>query len=323
MIAIDVRDGSVRWRQPSSIHAYDAVIHPDGSAIYVTSLLGTIEAFSMPSIEESGERAAAGSSLEPAWQTKLDRVGFPTLIPLPGGGVLVSTRRGVLGVSPDGNLLWKREAPTWVTDWALVGDRLILSGADGTTWVVGEEGPVPWAAAAGGHLAVSVSGDRVLAYDEEGIHRLDPEARSAERLYALPGSFPSYGDVVALSDGSVLVAHRDTAGGTLIVLAADGTLRWRRSYAGLLTGQRRLLVLGDRVYLMSKHSMASSGEVSIYEVDVERAELVRIFVGGSRDPSLADTWAAEIGGDRLLIQIGGTGMLALDVPAARGAIGRP
>ena len=64
------------------------------------------------------------------------------------------------------------------------------------------------------------AGDRVLAYDKEGIHRLDPETRSAEWLYALPGGFPGYGDVVALPDGSVLVTHRDAAGGTLIALAA-------------------------------------------------------------------------------------------------------
>jgi len=59
--------------------------------------------------------------------------------------------------------------------------------------------------------------------------------------------------------------------------------------------------------------------VAIYEIDVENAELVRIFDGGSRDPSAVDTWVAPAGKGRLLIHIAGTGLAVLDTRAARQA----
>ena len=73
--------------------------------IYVSSLFGQVEAFDLSGLQGASAITASESSGEAAWEIKLDASGFSTLLPLPGGGVVVSFREQMFGVSPQGELL--------------------------------------------------------------------------------------------------------------------------------------------------------------------------------------------------------------------------
>jgi hypothetical protein len=201
----------------------------------------------------------------------------------------------------------------------LVEDQLVLSGAGGELWSVTAEGGTLWEAQVGGRLAVS--GRSVYSYDRSGVHRLNLGARTAAMWYDLPGGLPGYGDLVPLPGGELLIAHREAEKGSLIRLSAAGIVRWRRGYDDLLWGEQRLLALGNAAYLASAYHTSTLGELALLYVDLEHVGLVRVFEGGSRTPTPADTWAIDAGGGRMLIGIGGTGMALIDPGAARQAIG--
>jgi hypothetical protein len=258
----------------------------------------------------------AAATLEPAWTANLDTGGFPTLLPLPGGGLVVSTRSGLIGVAETGEVLWQRTANVNALDWVLVGDRLVatMPGERETVWSMDREGAVPWLSVAGGRLAVS--GDRVLAYDSNGICLLDPETRATKLWVRLPGGFPGYADLISLPDGSVLVTHKTVSGGSLIAFNADGSLRWRRAYSDLVPGRKRLFTTNDRAYLAVETHATSSSQVVLYEIDLDSAELVRLFIGGTRYATPAHTWTVVLG-DLFVVHIGGTGTIALDPQRAR------
>jgi hypothetical protein len=337
LAAIDVRDGSLRWRYKSPVRAYDALIHPDRSTVYVASILGIVEAYPLPGGQDATAAERTTDPLEPMWRAGLEGVTFPALMPLPGGGVVICTERALIGLSPTGQRLWERAAGPWSPDGILAGDRLIMAEAGGDVWTVQEDKVTPWDTEAGGRLAAGITGmgtaaAGVLSYDETGIHLLDPQNRSVELWYTLPGGFPGTGDIVVLPWGStpgattsmpagiVLATHKDRTGESLTTLTSDGALRWRRSYPGTLRERRDLLALDGRAFLVSQVQGITASEVAIYEIDVGNAELVRILYGGSRDPATADSWVAPAGKGRLLIHIAGTGLALLDTRAARLAI---
>jgi hypothetical protein len=333
LTAIDLRDGSARWRYESPVRAYDAIIHPDRSTVYVASILGIVEAYPLPDAQDATARGDASTLLEPAWRTGLEGVTFPTLMPLPGGGIVISTQRALMGLSPGGRRLWERDSALWSPDWVLSGNRLILAEAGGDVWTIEDRQVTPWDTEAGGRLAAGIpsagaAGVDLLSYDETGIHRFDPNSRSVELWYPLSGGFPGTGNIAVLPPGSVqdttastplgivLATHRDRTGESLTALTSDGALCWRRSFPGVLREQRDLLTLDGRAYLVSRVQGITSSEVAIYEIDVDNAELVHILSGGSRDPSTADSWVAPAGKGRLLIHVAGTGLVLLDTRAA-------
>jgi hypothetical protein len=111
----------------------------------------------------------------------------------------------------------------------------------------------------------------------------------------------------------------------LIALNEDGTLRWERSYADILRGQQRFLMLDGRPYLVSENNRSSlSDAISVYAIDMKDAELVRIFAGffagGSRGFVSGSTPAFVIGDDRMLINVGGGRLVMLDPRAALEAV---
>jgi outer membrane protein assembly factor BamB len=254
------------------------------------------------------------------WKTKLDAVGFPTLMPLPGGGVVVSSGRNLFGVSQAGELLWEQDTVGRVFDWALTHEHLVVSllGREGSLWTIDESGPVATAPRSSSRPVMV--GDQVMLYDSDGIYRLDPGTLSTELLYALPRGSPWLGDVVALPDGGLLSAHMDRVDRRLIALNADGTVRWQRSISHVVRGQQFLLAHDGRVFLISKDATGSFSEVTVYTVDSHSAELTRIFKAGSRNPAPGDTWSFGIGDDRILIEAGGGGIAVLDTRMATDAV---
>jgi murein DD-endopeptidase MepM/ murein hydrolase activator NlpD len=320
VVAIDLLDGGERWRQPLALNPVDATLDAVRPLVYVADLLGRIEAYQVPDLRDGAAAVTSAASPEPLWEIKLDPLGFGRLLPLPGGGVVVSSRRQMLALSSAGNLLWRQDTVGRVFDWTLSDDLLIVSfeGRDGALWMIDASGPLARVALTGGH-PVTV-GDQIWIYAADGIYRLDPETLSSDLLYALPPGSLWLGDMVALPDGGALVAHTDRFDKRLIALDAGGGVRWQRSFSGITSGQQDLLLLDGSAYLASLDGTGTSREVSIFAIDLQGAQLTHIFTGGTRDPLPQNGWAYAIGDHRLLVNIGGGSMAVLDAQAALVAV---
>ena len=317
LIGINLLDGGLRWSLPRPNWASGGMIAADRPLIYVSSLFGQVKAFDMSDLQGAD---ASESSSEERWEIKLDAGGFSTLMPLPSGGVVVSFREKMFGVSPQGELLWQHDAITRGFDWELTDGQLIVStpGAEGAIWRIDESGPIELTEQTNGRPAIA--GDRIWVYDEDGIYRLNSETPDAELMYALPIGFLRLGDVVGLPDGGVLVAHTDVLDRRLIALNADGSLRWQRSYSDILRGRQHLLMLKEHAFLVTQYDTNSISEVSIFAIDLSSAELTRIFIGGSRNPVGEETRVSVLDDDRVLINIGGDVLALLDTRIAIEAV---
>jgi hypothetical protein len=246
--------------------------------------------------------------------------GTPTLIPLPDGGVAHIAQDRLLGLSPAGAILWRQSFHGQPVDWLPLADRTLVSveGQGPSLWQLQQSGPLPWQTTEGGLLVQA--GQTLLLYNGEGLYRLDPEARSAALFYALPGGLASQGDVVALPDGGVLVAHMDAGGRRLLDLDQAGALRWQRSYDGLLDGRPHLLVVNGDAYLIAEESNSDWSRVSLHAITPHNAALTQLFSGGSRSPTFDGTWTLYDDNGRLLINIGGGSLVALQPELALQAI---
>jgi murein DD-endopeptidase MepM/ murein hydrolase activator NlpD len=325
-VGISVRDGRVRWRQTSSIRATEAILDASGLMVYAANrYTGRVEALRFAGSQGSSATTAPDSPLIPLWETRLGAAGSVTLMPLPGGGVAVSSRKGMIGLSAAGELLWEYGSAARAFDWLLHEEQLIFStiGKGGSLWTADERGPVALPTPGGGYL-VRVD-DQIWVYAEQGIYRLDPKTFSAHLLYALPEGRLEQESMVALPGGGVLLTHADAYDRRLITLNADGTLGWQRSYARSAYGhEHRLVVLDGHPYLVSHQRVAALNKVSVFLVDVNRARLTQIFAITGRNPRPDDTWVSVAAHDRLLLSVGsglgGGSIVALDVESALQAI---
>ncbi len=228
-----------------------------------------------------------------------------------------------MGISPEGEILWENDDFARPFDWLLTDDGLIISTTSGqrSLWTVDEGGPSPWGIELGGRL--TGQGDQLWLYSADGIYRLDVPTLSATLLVELPQGLSGSGDIIALPGGGALVAHRDRADRRLIVLEPDGSVRWQRSYAGLVEGNLSLLLLDKTVFVAADQVANGNGEVAIYALDLEEAALTHLFTGGTRLAIPEFTQVLPAGEDRILINIGGGSMVLLDPQAALEAVSPP
>jgi outer membrane protein assembly factor BamB len=225
------------------------------------------------------------------------------------------------GLSAAGELLWEHEFGGRPFDWVLKSERLVftLEGSNGPVWSIDGSGPTAGKAAIGGRPVIV--GDDIFVYAADGVYRLNSETLAAELMYALPLGSPSRGDMVALPQGGLLVAHRDGRDGRLIVLNDDGSVRWERSYADVLSGQQRLLMVDGHPFLVSQSGTSSSpASISVLAIDLNRSELLMVFSGGNRDPRPGRTSAFAVGDGRILVNIGGSRLVMLDTRLALEAV---
>ncbi|MDX1502977.1 MAG: FAD-dependent oxidoreductase, partial [Thermoanaerobaculia bacterium] len=146
---------------------------------------------------------------------------------------------------------------------------------------------------------------------------VERETHTADLQYALPRGLTAMGDILGLSDGSILLAHADTADRRLLYFNPDGSLRWERSYEEFITTSVQLIEQNGRLYLTNidtgtqNDNGAQSDTFSIYAINPTDASLTEIFYGGSRSSNLRETWilATE---NYLIINIEGGLMLAFD-----------
>lgn len=310
LLGTSVLDGSLHWSHPISLTVTSAILDANRSAIYAADILGRVKAFQSAEFQD-------GETLTSTWEIKLDAIGYVTLMPLPGGGLVASFREQMFGLSSVGEVLWQRDSIARAFDWVFFEDRLVFStlGQNNSIWMVDESGPVTWNTPASGHLAVADG--HIWIYGQDGVYRLNPKTHSTDLLYALPTALLRWSDMVTLPDGGLLLAHSDAHDRRLIALNADGSLRWERSYADVAQGyQQHLLVLDGYPYFVSQYSAASAHEISIFAIDLSSAKLTQIFTAGSRNPIPENTRVFAAGEGRILINVEGVGLTALDPQAA-------
>jgi hypothetical protein len=71
-----------------------------------------------------------------------------------------------------------------------------------------------------------------------------------------------------------------------------------------------------------QNDTAYATDIAIFAIEMDRAELTHIFSGGTRTPRPQDTSAFAIDNHRLLLNIGGGSMVALDTQLAMDAVSR-
>lgn len=299
---IDLHDGSDRALLPELDDVRATLLHDNGQLLTVADQRGGISAFSLPLLNDT-----------PRWTVDLEKSGIPTLLPLADGGVLAVWRTELVAFSADGDLLWRQSGEWRPLDWALRDDTLffttVLDG--GNVWAIrGANPPVMVAPVAGKLAAVD---DVLWVYAMDGVYRWRDGIDSAELLMALPTGSLQRGDLVVLPDGGILLAHADSYDRRLLAFDGNGSLRWERSYAGLVGGDVRLEVVNGVPYVVAQATDGSIGELKLYAVDLQTAALRLMFTGGTRSPRPDQGWVQTIDDHALLLNVGG-GPMAFFTP---------
>ena len=287
-----------------------ALHHPTANQLILAdSSRNTIAAYSLPDLIQQ-------------WQTSLPLNSVVRLLPLPDGGVLAAARPALTAFSATGEERWTLPLESQVLDWALTDETLFLTtdGNNGQLWRIQPDQAVPIADLSG-KLALSSSG--LWLYHREGLYRFDlaSDAPTANLIYSLPTGTISRGDLLALPDGGLLLAHADVADRRLIQFGADGGITWQRSYAGQIEGNVSLHLANNQPYLAARIGSGTAGELTLFALNQSQNALTRLFEGGSRTPLANETWLTAVtssslsANNQLLINVGG-GPLALFDPVA-------
>jgi outer membrane protein assembly factor BamB len=178
ILGLDTAAVEVVWRTPIGDDVEAVLLNGENRQVYVANQSGVVTALALPKEEENGE---LGEPL-PLWQLDLDVVGIPTLLSLPGGGLVLSTWDGLAALSAEGKLLWEGDMGARLYDWLVIGNALIISTYD-SLWQADADGLQRWQSASGGLL--TADRDNVLLYDGRSLFRLAPETSSVETLLAL------------------------------------------------------------------------------------------------------------------------------------------
>ncbi len=309
VVGLNMVNGRVRWRYAladdrrleSAALLGSAALDAAQPLLYLANQFGQVTAVAPP---------RGQLSFSTQWEIDVDVTGLPTLLPLPGGGVLLLARQQMVALSGEGVELWRAELPARPFRWIVAADQLVITTAADANglWTVDQGGAAAWPTPGG--QPVSVNG-QIWVYAANGVYRLHEQTGAADWLLALPGGLLPDGGMVARPDGGVLLAHRDLYDHRLIALDGNGRVQWERSLRGMAAGEVRLLAAHGRLYLLSQTSNDSHSELTLYAIDTAAAHLTRLLVGGSRAPLPAATWAAPAG-DLLLINVGGGNLVAIN-----------
>jgi murein DD-endopeptidase MepM/ murein hydrolase activator NlpD len=308
LIGLNVADGRLHWRHAITQTVASVIVGAGQSLLYMADWSGQVAAYPLLEVAEG----TTTLSQDPLWHLDLEMVGSATLLPLPGGGVVVSVSQELIAVSANGDVLWRAKTEQRPFDWLLTDDRLILtvSGRQDLICSITASGLQAWPIPLYGR-PISV-GDQIWLYAEEGLYRLDPAAMTAELLYQLPQSYLGLGSIVALSDNGAMIAHRERGDSRLIAFNHDGTVQWQRSYAQIGAGELRLLLHNEQPYLLIQSGSDMSTQLILYAIDRQHSALRHIFTGGTRTPLPGGDWFVSVNDGLLLINVGGGSMAALD-----------
>lgn len=314
LMGIDLADGNTRWVEPFTNIYLSFIMDQSSPIIYMVNRNRQVNAFQIR--DPSTQSQPTVNALDMLWQTDLEASGEPALMPLPEGGVAISFRNKLLGLSKDGEILWEKSPFPTVEDWSISGGTLLISveGEMPGIWKVSSSGPVLQVNGLSGQ-ALEVNG-KTWIYSKDGIYLMSPNASTPMLLYPLPRAFPSPGDIIPLPDSGVLVAHHDIYDRRLLAFHPDGTIRWEYSYSHALSGQPNLFNLGDQPYIMTHNTSSNLSKVAIFAIDIDVPALTLTFEGAVRSGSARSTWGYAVDERRLLFNIGGMNILLLDTEIA-------
>jgi murein DD-endopeptidase MepM/ murein hydrolase activator NlpD len=300
------QDGQVRWEFPLTEDFNRLAADSDRDLLYV--LDSKLSAYALSDLRDHPETAEA------RWGRPIIATRFDRLVPLSDGGVLVTSRNGAMAVNSSGVQMWRGDAIGDPLDWVEFDGALVLltNHRETALWTVDHSGAVPWEFDAGGEMLAS--SEQLHLYGEEGVYRLNPDDRSADRIYALPDGFSRLGSMEKLKDGRLLVVHRDVEDKRLLLLEVNGTMLWERSIAELPSGKADLIVHGDEAYVLLSNDTSGTVTIDAYSVDLTTPALTRILSVGTRSPdaSLDAMWHAAANDGTLYISPGGAGLFLLD-----------
>lgn len=276
----------------------DALVHEANNLLFLADINNTLAAYSLPDLTQQ-------------WQTTLPTNLAIRLLPLPDGGVVAATRNSLTAVSATGDLLWTEPLESRLLDWQLTDEALYLTtdGNDGRLWRIQPEQAEPIADLSG-KLARHESG--LWLYNRQGLYQIDlnSDAPVTNLMYALPTGTISRGDLLALPNGGLLLAHADVLDRRLLQFDANGRLIWERSYAGEVQGNVTLHLVNEQPYLAASLGSGNNGTLTVFALNQTQNSLTRIFEGGSRTPIANSMWVTAVANNQLLINVGG-GPLAL------------
>lgn len=306
LVGLNMSSGAVQWRYDTAENVYSALMDRRSPVVYLADRAGHLQAISL--------RLSAGQpTFAPLWQAELDVFGTLTLLPLPDGGVVAAARQQLFAFDTEGTPLWTTSNGGTVSDWAMTETALFITTTDGEhgLWQIDGAGIEAWQGVASGQVVAAAN--HLWLYTRDMLYRLDTAARTAEPIYALPPGLLSLSDALALPDGGLLLAHADPSDRRLLLFNSDGSLRWERSYEGLVAGAVHLQQVGNQHYLVAQDDQSSTSHHYVYALDLERAELTHLFTGGTRSPQPNDTWIISTP-TGLLMNIGGGNLVTLSLP---------
>lgn len=312
LVGLDVADGRLRWRRTLTETVTSVVVDAHQTQLYMVTRPGQVTAYPLLAADEATTTLAEA----PLWQVDLNKVGLPTLRPLPGGGVVVAVRQDLTAIAASGEVLWWARLAQPAADWLLTADQLILSvtGHQGPVYALTASGLQTWPMPLNGQPVSAGSQIWLATYD--GLYRLDPLTMTADRLYQLPRSTLGAASVVALPDGGALLAHRELGGGRLIALRPDGTIQWQRAYKQPEVAEMQLLLHQGQPYLLVQTGSDITTQILLYAIDMQNPALQHIFTGGTRTPRPGGNWFVSANDTLLLINVGGGSLAALDPAVA-------
>ena len=327
LVGLNIADGTVRWQltvaEQDDESDFDGRISPFGDVLldtqaqilYAADRRGRISAIRLP---PEAEEQLSGSAPVLLWDLQLHDVrGTPALIPLPSGGVVLVVQRRMIALSPAGAILWREPFDAQPVDWLSLSGSVLVSatGGEGTAlWELSAEGRQRWQVTTAGRLVESAG--QPFLYDGRAVYRLDAASKGATRFFDLPDGLASQGDIIALPDGGLLLAHMGGDGRRLLALSPDGSLRWQRAYGQFVDGVPTLVRSGPEFYLLSEEGNGSWSRLFLHHVDLAQEELTLLFTGGTRTPIRGDSWLYTGDAGLFLINIGGGTLVALDGSAA-------
>lgn len=327
VLGLDAAGGAVTWRYtfgetelgpddeiipPIGAHAFDAV----EPILYMADRRGRISAVRLP--VQDGEETPVQTEATPLWDLQLHNVrGAPHLVPLPSGGVVLAVQQRMIAFTAAGALLWREPFEARPGEWLSLEDSVLLSatGAEAALWQVSAEGLQPWNVQRAGHLAQTSEG--AFMYDGQAVYKLDTTMQEASLFFDLADGLVAQGDLLALPDGGLVLAHMDSGNRRLMALDGNGDLRWERAYGDVTDGLPQLLLSGAQPYLFDIKENGTWTRVALYAIDMQTAQLTWVFGGGTRDPVSNGTFVLSGQPGQFIINIGGGSLVAFDANLAQ------
>ncbi|MEM9773607.1 MAG: peptidoglycan DD-metalloendopeptidase family protein [Chloroflexota bacterium] len=254
---------------------------------------------------------------------------FPTqpennvLIPKPGGGIVIASGQMLVGINELGERIWQIENDGPVLDYTSTEDDLFIAsaGSTGNLWKISKNGEPESVSNIVGQLMIS--GQNLWVYTPKSLFKMNitSDTDALGLVYNFPEADLDRSEIMAYTNGSILLAHIDRDDQRLFLFTGEGQKLWERSYRDLPRSKQRIRILNDQPYLIAQGGAQTSGDIIIYKINVGNNELEKIFVGGTRFPFPVDTWVRTLDESRLVVNIGGGPMAMFDPQIALEALG--